>query len=162
MQVLGPGTLVLDMERRNINWGKLWRFALVSGISTVVSFSAISLLYGLSIIPDAIWASLAGNAIAAVPAYFLNRTWTWKKRGRSSLTGEVLPFAVMSVAGALVALAGAAWIRGVVHSHHWSHSFNTLVVAGVNVGCFGVFWLAKLLVFNRIFRPGNANDDVKV
>ena len=38
-----------------------------------------------------------------------------------------------------------------MHSHHWSHLANTGLVAFTNLVCFAIFWVLKLLVFNRIF-----------
>jgi putative flippase GtrA len=140
---------------------KLVKFTLVSGISTVISFGSISLLYGLNIISSVIWATVAGNVIAAIPAYHLNRTWTWGKHGRSSFVGEVLPFSFMAGLGLGVSLLGAAWVRTIVHSHHLGHLTNTGLVAGTNIVSFGVFWVLKILVFNRIFKiedPGKVQE----
>ena len=39
-----------------------------------------------------------------------------------------------------------------MHSHHWSHLANTALVAFTNVVCFAIFWVLKLVVFNKIFR----------
>src|ERR1017187_3684027 len=88
---------------------KLLRYTTVSALTTMVSFSSIALLYGLSIITSVIWATVVGNLIAAFPAYYLNRTWTWGKRGPSHLTKEVLPFAGMSGLGIGVSVLGASW-----------------------------------------------------
>jgi hypothetical protein len=38
-----------------------------------------------------------------------------------------------------------------VHSHIWSHLANTGLVTGTNIVCFGVFFMLKLMVFNKIF-----------
>jgi putative flippase GtrA len=147
--------------RSSVRVRKLVKFTLVSGISTVISFGSISLLYGLNIISSVIWATVIGNIAAAIPAYHLNRGWTWGKHGRSSFVGEILPFAFMSALGLGVSLLGAAWVRAVVHSHHLSHLTNTGLVAGANIVSFGVFWVLKILVFNRIFKveaPGKVQE----
>jgi hypothetical protein len=39
-----------------------------------------------------------------------------------------------------------------VKTHHFSHLFNTGLVAGANLVSFAIFWVLKLIVFNRIFR----------
>jgi putative flippase GtrA len=131
---------------------KILRYITVSAVTTTVSFASISLLYGLSVISSVIWATVAGNFAAAVPAYYLNRTWTWGKHGPSHLTKEVLPFAAMSSLGIGVSILGATWARHAVHTHHWSHLINTGLVSGTNLASFAVFWVLKMLVFNRIFR----------
>ena len=131
---------------------KIIRYTAVSAVTTAVSFASISLLYGLSIISSVIWSTVAGNLVASVPAYYLNRTWTWGKRGPSHLLKEVLPFAAMSGLGIAVSTVGAVWARHEVHLRHWSHLVNTGLVSGTNLVSFAVFWVLKMLVFNRIFK----------
>jgi putative flippase GtrA len=131
---------------------KLIRYTLVSGSSTVISFAAISGLYGLKIIPSVIWSTLAGNLIASVPAYQLNRRWTWGKRGKSGLRKEVVPFWMLTFLGIGVSQLGALWARHEVKAHHWSHLTNTGLVAFANLASFAIFWVLKLIVFNRIFK----------
>ncbi len=131
---------------------KIIRFTSVSAVSTVTSFSAISLFYGLKIIPGVLWATLAGNLVASLPAYQLNRRWTWGKRGRSHFRREIIPFWTMTFLGIGVSQIGALWARHVVHSHHWSHLANTALVSFTNLFCFALFWFLKMALFNRIFR----------
>jgi putative flippase GtrA len=87
-----------------------------------------------------------------VPAYQLNRRWTWGKHGRSHWRREILPFMAMSVLGIAFSQLGAWWARDEVRAHHWSHLANTGLVDGANLFCFGIFWVLKLIVFNRIFQ----------
>ncbi len=130
---------------------KLIRYTMVSVSSTIVSFAAIAFFYGLRIIPSVIWATLVGNLVASVPAYQLNRRWTWGKRGKSGLRREVVPFWTLTFMGIGVSQLGALWARHEVHAHHWSHLVNTGLVAFTNLASFAVFWVLKLIVFNRIF-----------
>jgi putative flippase GtrA len=130
---------------------RLIRYTTASAITTAVSFSAVTAFYGLRIIPDAIWATLAGNIVGMLPAYQLNRRWTWGKRGRSHFRKEIAPFLSMSVLGIAFSQLGAWWAKNETKSHHWSHLANTALVSGANLFCFGVFWVLKLIVFNRIF-----------
>lgn len=130
---------------------KLVRYTAASAITTIVSLAAVSGLYGLRIISSVILATLAGNVAGMIPAYNLNRRWTWRKAGRSSLRREVAPFLVMSVLGIAFSQLGALYARHEVRAHHWSHLTNTGLVVGANLFCFAVFWVLKLIVFNRIF-----------
>jgi putative flippase GtrA len=130
---------------------KMVRYVLGSVITTGVSFSSIAILYGFRIIPGVIWATLAGNLIATLPAYHLNRTWTWGKRGRSHFRREIVPFWTMSFLGISFSMLGAFWARSEVHAHAWNRLADTALVTGTNVACFAVFFLLKLMVFNRIF-----------
>ncbi len=139
---------------RSYQGKKIIRFTTTSIISTLISETLILFLYGFRIVPGAIQATLIGNVAAMAPAYHLNRRWAWGKRGRSKITSEVAPFLAMSFSGTLVALLGATYARHLVHEHHWAHLVNTAVVGGTNIASFGVFWILKMLLFNRIFHPG--------
>ncbi len=143
--------------RRFLAWSrthqgrKIIRFTSVSGVSTAVSFSSIAILYGFHIITGVIWATVTGNLIATLPSYYLNRSWTWGKRGRSHFRTEIVPFWLMSFLGIGVSMIGASWARAEVHSHHWAHILNTALVSFTNLFSFGLFWILKMMVFNRIF-----------
>jgi len=148
---------MIERLRSFISWShthqgkKMVRYVLGSVITTGVSFSSIAILYGFRIIPGVIWATLAGNLIATLPAYHLNRTWTWGKRGRSHFRREIIPFWSMSFLGISFSMLGAFWARHEVHSHAWNRLADTALVTGTNLACFAVFFLLKLMVFNRIF-----------
>src|ERR1039458_10652131 len=68
---------------------RIARFVSVSVASTAVSFTVISLFYGLKIIRGEVDATLFGNLVGAIPSYSLNRRWVWRKSGRSHLRKEV-------------------------------------------------------------------------
>jgi putative flippase GtrA len=131
---------------------KIIRYTLVSASSTVVSFAAIAFFYGLKIIPSVIWSTFAGNLVASVPAYQFNRRWTWGKRGKSQIRREVVPFWTLTFMGIGVSQLGALVARHEVRAHHLSHLINTGLVAFANLASFAIFWVLKLIVFNRIFR----------
>ena len=137
---------------------KLIRYTLVSGSSTVISFVAISVFYGFKIIPSVLLSTLAGNLVASVPAYQLNRRWTWGKRGRSRMRTEIVPFWSLSFLGIAFSQLGAWWVKHEVHAHHWSHLVNTALVVGTNLFCFAIFWVLKLMVFNKIFHTDPLGD----
>lgn len=130
---------------------KLIRFTAVSLVSTIVSFVVIFAVYGLKIIPSEVGATLFGNVIGAIPSYTLNRRWTWGKTGPSHFRKEVMPFLTMTVLGIAFSVIGADYARHLVHAHHWSHLLDTCIVDAANLVSFAVFWVLKLIVFNRIF-----------
>jgi putative flippase GtrA len=131
---------------------KLIRFTSASVISTIISNVALAILYGSRAIDNELWATLAGNLIAVPPSYFLTRNWAWQKRGRSHFLREVVPFWSLALAGIAFSQLGAWWARNEVHSHSWGHVTNTALVVGANIVSFVIFWVLKLLLFNRIFR----------
>jgi putative flippase GtrA len=123
-----------------------------------VSLAAILITYGFKIIHGIIEATLFGNVIAVIPSYYLNRMWAWGKRGRSHFRNEVIPYWVMAFLGIAFSLIGATYTKHLVHTHHWGHLANTALVGGVNVLSFAIFWVLKMLVFNRIFHTDKLHD----
>jgi putative flippase GtrA len=137
---------------------KLLRFTLVSVITTAISLGSVAILYGFRIIPGVQWATLAGNLIGTLPAYHLNRRWTWGKRGRSRMRSEIVPFWSLSFLGIAFSQLGAWWVKQQVNEHHWSHLLNTVLVVGTNLFSFAIFWVLKLMVFNKIFHTDPLGD----
>jgi putative flippase GtrA len=137
---------------------KLIRFASVSAISTVVSFTTISVVYGTKLVHGEITSTVVGNMVATIPSYYLNRTWTWGKTGRSHFRREIVPFWLMAVLGTTFSIFGATLASHVVSTHHWHHLVNTAIVAFANLISFGIFWVLKLKVFNRIFHVDELAD----
>jgi putative flippase GtrA len=137
---------------------KLIRFASVSAISTVVSFTTISVVYGTQLVRGEIASTVVGNMVATIPSYYLNRTWTWGKKGRSHFRGEIVPFWLMAVLGTTFSIVGATFAGHLVSTHHWHHLVNTAIVAIANLVSFGIFWVLKLKVFNRIFHVDELSE----
>ena len=130
---------------------KLSIYFLGSVVTTGVSFAWIAFMFGFRIIPGVLWATLSGNLVAVIPSYYWNRAWVWGKRGRSHFRNEIVPYWSMAFLGIAFSQLGAFWARSEVHKHDWSHLANTGLVAGANVLCFAIFFVLKLMVFNRIF-----------
>jgi putative flippase GtrA len=131
---------------------KILRFVMTSVVSTLFSESVILVVYGFSLTHSPMWATAIGNIAAMPPAYYLTRQWAWGKSGSSRWRSEVLPFVALNLAGLSVSLVGATYCRHFVYSHHLTHLVNTVLVAGVNLVSFAVFWVLKIILFNRIFR----------
>jgi hypothetical protein len=64
----------------------------------------------------------------------------------------------MAFLGIAFSQLGALWARHEVHSHSWSRLDDTAIVALTNVLCFAIFFLLKLMVFNRIFHVARPDD----
>jgi putative flippase GtrA len=130
---------------------QLFRYTMVSVVSTVVSFGVLALVFGVLHLTGEIWSTLIANVSATLPSYYLNRKWVWGKSGRSHLMKEIVPFWCMSALGITVSLAGAALARHVSTVNHLSHLESTVVVLAANLFSFGLFWVLKFIVFNRLF-----------
>ncbi|MGP0031432.1 MAG: GtrA family protein [Acidimicrobiales bacterium] len=131
---------------------KIFRYTMVSAISTVVSFTVILLVYGVLRLWSEVPSTIFGNVVATFPSYWLNRQWAWGKSGRSHFAKEVVPFWIMAGLGIAVSIIGAALARHIGIEHHLSHRELTALVLVANILSFAVFWVLKLLVFNRMFK----------
>jgi putative flippase GtrA len=131
---------------------KLFRYTMVSVISTVVSLTVIALVYGVFHVWGEIESTIFGNAVATIPSYWLNRRWAWQKSGRSHMMKEIVPFWTMAALGIAFSIIGAAVARHIGTKYNFSHFELTLVVLAANVVSFAIFWLAKLVVFNKMFK----------
>ncbi len=130
---------------------RLFKYTMVSVISTAVSFGVLALVFGVLHLWGEVASTVFANVVATVPSYYLNRQWVWGKGGRSALTTEIVPFWAMSALGIVVSIGGAALARHIGIEHHLSHFAQTLVVLAANLLSFGIFWVLKFLVFNRLF-----------
>ncbi len=130
---------------------QLIRYSMVSVVSTAVSFGVLFIVFGVLHLFGEIGSTVFANVCATVPSYYLNRKWVWGKTGRSHLVKEIIPFWSMSAMGIVVSIGGAAVARHLGRVHHFSHLQQTAVVLAANVTSFGVFWILKYLVFNRLF-----------
>jgi putative flippase GtrA len=131
---------------------KLVRFTSVSAISTVVSYACITVFVGTGWVSDAVTATIYGNLIATIPSYQLNRSWTWGKKGRSHIRREVIPFWSMSALGIAFSTFLAMYARDLINTHHLHHLIAGFLTSSFNLVSFGIFWLLKLWLFNRIFK----------
>lgn len=130
---------------------KMFRYTMVSVISTGVAQGTLFLVFGIARLWSAVPSNIFANAVAAVPSYYLNRNWAWGKTGRSHVMREVVPFWVLSFAGMALSIvtvgATAHWCR----SEDLGHLATSVLVNAANLFAFGVLWILKFLVFNRMF-----------
>jgi putative flippase GtrA len=146
-------------QRRHTPEAKqLIKYTMVSVISTVASFGVLAIVYGLHIIKGEIEATVFANVVATVPSYFLNRMWVWGKGGRSHVMKEIVPFWVMSAIGITVSIGGAAVARHIGTTHHLSHLQETAVLLLANLISFGLFWVLKYMLYNRLFHVHPVED----
>ncbi len=137
----------------------LLRYSMVSVISTGVSFTVLFLVYGVGRLWTEVPSTIFANVVATFPSYWLNRNWAWGKSGRSHLVREVIPFWVMSGLGIAFSIVGATFARHVGEGH--SHLERTILVLAANIISFGIFWVAKLMVFNRLFHVPGLREEIE-
>ena len=129
---------------------KLFKYAGVSVISTVVSQVTLFLTFGVFRVMSEVPANLLANVLATVPSYYLNRKWVWGKGGRSHFWREVVPFWVLSFVG-LAFSSLAVYLAGTFARHHGlGHGATTILVNAANLISFGILWIVKFLIYNKL------------
>jgi putative flippase GtrA len=130
---------------------KLFRYTMVSVISTAVAQGTLFIVFGIARVWSAVPSNIFANAVATVPSYYLNRNWAWGKSGRSHLMKEVVPFWVLSFAGMALSIVTVGVTAHWCHEEHLGHMVTSVLVNGANLFAFGVLWVLKFLIFNRMF-----------
>jgi len=130
---------------------KLFKYAGVSVISTIVSQVTLFLTFGVFRVMSEVPANIVANVVATVPSYYLNRKWVWGKGGRSHFWREVVPFWVLSFVG-LAFSSLAVYAAGVFARHRGlGHGAATLLVNAANLFAFGILWIVKFVIYNKLF-----------
>ncbi len=130
---------------------KLIKYAGVSVISTVVSQVTLFLTFGVFQLMSEVPANFVANVVATIPSYTLNRRWVWGKGGKSHFWREVVPFWLLSFIG-LAFSSLTVWLAGqFARNHHLSHGATSLLVNAANLFAFGLLWVVKYLIYNRLF-----------
>lgn len=128
---------------------KLFRYSMASVVAVIVSNVCLLIFVGL-IKMGVVLASTLATSIAAIPSYEMNRKWAWGKSGKSHLMKEVVPFWGLAVLGWAFS-TWAVWVMdGYASRHHMTHSARTFAVAAVYLGAFGVLWVGKFVIFNKV------------
>ena len=126
---------------------KLLRYAAVSGVSTAVSQTVLAVLVATRS-TGAVTANIIATMAGTFPSFELNRRWVWGKRGRRSIGGEMLPFAVLSATG-----LGLSTLAVAVASHHVEHfstTTRTLTIQVASLTAFGIVWLLQFVVLDKV------------
>lgn len=131
--------------------GKVFRYAAGSGVATVCSEVTFLLAYGVFDASPAV-ASGVGWLAGAVPSYWLNRTWTWRRRGRPSITREVLPYVAIVLGTLLVATVATSVVHGVLEGAQVSAGVRLVLVSGTFLAVYGLMFLLRFFLLDRLFR----------
>lgn len=129
---------------------KMLRYTGGSVVATVCSEVTFVVLYGpLGVSPTR--ASVVAWLAGAIPNYWLNRSWTWRRQGRPSLRNEVVPYVV--IIGVTLLLASGvthvvdAWLRGA----DTSSSVRVTLVAAAFFGVYAVMFVLRYFLLDRLF-----------
>jgi len=132
----------------------LWaKYSASSVVATVISQLAFALCYWFG--TAAVVASLVAFVSGAVPNYVLNRRWSWRSRG------QMLPYAIIVVGSAIIAALVTTLTSHLVEGIE-SHAWKTVLVTGSYFGTYGVLFILKFVLFDRLVfvKPAPAAEAV--
>lgn len=139
--------------------GKIMRYAAGTGVATVCSQVTFLVVYGPLGVGPALSTTLAWAA-GAGPNYWLNRSWTWRRRGRPSLAHELLPYAgIVVVTLVLATLATSTADRALVGADV-SDGVRLILVTATFLGVYGVMFLLRFFLLDQLFRPDRVDQTV--
>lgn len=128
---------------------RVLRYSMVSVICLPLS-EALLILFNGPIGWSAGWSSTMATALVALPAYYLYRQWVWNKRGKSHLWKEVAPFWLTAIIGWAFATYSVRVAESVARTHHVSSTARVALVAATYVAAYGVLWVAKFVLFDKV------------
>lgn len=121
---------------------KFFKYSMTSVVGVVMGQSLIFFFASIMKMQWG-WANFWSVAIATVPTYYMSRQWVWQKRGKSSIYAEVIPFWVMTFLGLLLSTIAVVFLER-------RYPDNRILANVGNVAGFGVLWLAKFFILDRI------------
>ena len=131
--------MLLDLRSPTIR--KLMKYSTASVVAIAVGqpvFWIFDGVLGWAAIP----ANLVSVSCGCVPNYLINRRWTWSQTGKNRLWGEVVPFWVMTALGMILSLFAVNYAE-----NRWD---STAINAIAQLSGFGVLWIAKFLVLDKL------------
>jgi len=135
--------------RRTDHFRRLWKYASVSIIATAVTQVVLFLTYHVFTVGTAMECNVIATACASVPAYYLNRTWTWGKSGRSDILREVVPFWSISFIGLVLSTVAVGIAAHNADRIAHGSLERALIVNCANLLTYAFIWSGRYFVFNR-------------
>jgi putative flippase GtrA len=120
-----------------------FRFLVVGGLSTLIEIGVFNLVY-LVVGWDPVVAKIVASLVALVNAYFGNRQWTFRARGRGRKSRELVLFIATNVVCAIL----GAIIVGVGTAAFGDH--DALVVNAINLVSIVVVVLVRFVLYYKV------------
>src|SRR5579875_623236 len=135
--------------RQSAHAKRLLKFAAVSVVATIITQTVLFVTYDVFSIASAMVCNVIATAVSTVPAYWLNRTWTWGERGKSHPWKEVAPFWSIAFVGLVLSTLAV----GLAAHNADQLSSSKLVERGfvqfANLFTYALIWVGRYFVFNR-------------
>lgn len=135
------------------------KFVGASVVSTAISQLTLMGVYGLGGL-DATLSGVCAFVAGAVPNFLINRRWAWRRSGRPEFVREVLPYLAVIVTGGLLSTGlitlADHWLQPVLANR----GFRTLALDGVYVASYGLLFVVKFVVLDRVVFRGEPGEDL--
>jgi len=127
--------------RRSALGVRITRYALGSVFAAATSAIVFAILFVFNVgtTTDSICAFTAG----AIPNWFLNRRWAWRRRGRPALGREVFGYALTSIISLVLTSLATAWTKAHVQSIPAHYGIRMILVTGSYLAVFAVLFVVK-------------------
>jgi len=129
---------------------KAVRYTMVSAISVAVGQAVLFLTFGIMRLGSAVTCNIIATAVATVPSYYLNRWWAWGRTGRSHLWKEIVPFWALAFLGLALSIFAVDVAESEAHRITSSHLGTALIVNAASLAAWGVIWVGKFIILNRL------------
>ena len=120
---------------------KLMRYCGVSVVNVITGQGLLALCLTVFVLGGVV-SQVISATLSAIPAYILSRRWVWRQEGPDSFRTEVLPFWTMALIGLVFAVSAIAVMERFTDS--------TLVLMATSLAAYGVVWVAKYVVLDKI------------
>lgn len=134
---------------------RIGRYFVTSGLATVLSEAALLACYASGAL-GATSAAVVANLAGAIPSYLLSRYWIWPEADRAHVGRQVGLYWMTSLVSTVVSTATTGFagylLRGMPDS-----TLRDGLVGLTYVGTYGLLWLAKFVVYQRVVFRGTAN-----
>jgi putative flippase GtrA len=129
---------------------KVLRYAGGSVVATGCSELTLVVLYGFLHVPP-VWSTCLAWVAGAVPNYWLNRSWTWRRRGRPSLRHEVVPYVVIVLVTLVLATLATRAVDAALKGDGTSSTLRVALVAGSFLAVYAAMFVIRFFLFDRLF-----------
>jgi len=127
---------------------KLSTYTAGSVLAAACSELALLLCYGVLGLAPAVSAVVAWLC-GAVPNYWLNRRWTWRRTGRPDARRELLPYVVIVLGTLALAVVVTRAVDDALSGS--GAAARTTVVAAAFLGVYVAMFLLRYLLLDRLF-----------
>jgi putative flippase GtrA len=137
-------------------WRKLSTYTAGSVVAAACSELALLLCYGVLHLSPAV-SAVIGWLCGAVPNYWLNRRWTWRRTGRPHPRRELLPYLLIILGTLALATVVTRAVDAALSDS--GSATRTLVVGAAFLGVYVVMFVVRYLLLDRLFGRLDAADE---